>query len=427
MVYSVSISEDGKNYRSVFNGIAASIQVAELPPNKSVSVSEDGNNYRSVFNGIAASIQVADLEKKGNMTLYVSKDGTAFQPNPIYNVATNYYINFPVTGSGNKVVYVSTDGASFQPNPIYNDAAKNFFFQLAPVTQPGIQLPNDGRPQPEKNANKDAKTWKTAQMTDDPALWKVVDDKNINVADQFHSQANAQQYIDYYKSTYQKSDTTGTLGRTSGGQIVEDGIKMFYPKIEDAQTFAFKSSNDGRSQYVCKLKKPLINMEVTGIIDLKKVDNPKEEVSIKTRGGRHSDDKEEDKPKGCCYISGVKYNGKINSQWECPHPNNTPMPLHEKEGNFSPGSVVGKKFGIKNIVYYDQAQDKDVIMVYLDMNLDNNWKLFYQTTSTKFKNKENSKGEPMVFFRMDDIPGAPESDENAKLTKGTVREISLHQ
>jgi hypothetical protein len=216
MVYSVSISEDGKNYRSVFNGIAASIQVAELPPNKSVSVSEDGNNYRSVFNGIAASIQVADLEKKGNMTLYVSKDGTAFQPNPIYNVATNYYINFPVTGSGNKVVYVSTDGASFQPNPIYNDAAKNFFFQLAPVTQPGIQLPNDGRPQPEKNANKDAKTWKTAQMTDDPALWKVVDDKNINVADQFHSQANAQQYIDYYKSTYQKSDTTGTLGPAEG-------------------------------------------------------------------------------------------------------------------------------------------------------------------------------------------------------------------
>ena len=205
MVYSVSISEDGKNYRSVFNGLAVNIQVAELPPNKSVSVSEDGKNYRSVFNGLAVNIQVADLEKKGNMALYVSKDGTAFQPTPIYNVATNYYINFPATGSGNKEVYVSTDGASFQSTPIYNDAAKNFFFQLAPVTQPGIQLPNDGRPQPERNANKDAKTWKTAQMTDDPALWKVIDDNNINVADQFHSQANAQQYIDYYKSTAQKS------------------------------------------------------------------------------------------------------------------------------------------------------------------------------------------------------------------------------
>ena len=130
MVYSISISEDGKNYRPVFNGVAASIQIAELPPNKSVSVSEDGNNYTSVFNGIAASIQIADLEKKGSMILYVSIDGAAFQPNPIYNAATNFYINFPATGSGNKIVYVSTDGATFQPNPIYNDAARNFFIEL---------------------------------------------------------------------------------------------------------------------------------------------------------------------------------------------------------------------------------------------------------------------------------------------------------
>src|SRR5688500_12576962 len=103
MVYSVSISEDGKNYRPVFNGVAANIQIAELLPDKSVNVSEDGKNYRPVFNGVAANIQIADLEKKGSMILYVSRDGAAFQPNPIYNAATNFYINFPATGSGNKV------------------------------------------------------------------------------------------------------------------------------------------------------------------------------------------------------------------------------------------------------------------------------------------------------------------------------------
>jgi hypothetical protein len=213
-------------------------------------------------------------------------------------------------------------------------------------------------------------------------------------------------------------------GRVSGEEIIEEGIKMFYPKKGDAQTFVFKSSNDGRSQYVCKLRKPLINMEVTGILDLKKVDNPSEEVSIKTRGGPHS---RNDPDQGCCYISGVKYNGEVNNQFECPHPNNHPLSLHEKAGKFNPGSVVGKKFGIKNIVYYDQAQDKDVIKVYLDMDLNNDWKLLFETRSTEFKNKENSKGEPMVFFRMDDIPGAPESDKNAKLSKGTVREINLNQ
>jgi hypothetical protein len=210
--------------------------------------------------------------------------------------------------------------------------------------------------------------------------------------------------------------------KVSGGEIVEDGIKMFYPKIGDAQKFVFNSHNEGRSQYVCNLTKPLINMEVTGILDIKEVENDDEEVSIKTRGGPHGDDEKQ----GCCYISGVKYNGECNNQFECPHPDNHPLSLHEKPGKFNPGSVVGKKFGIKNIVYYDQAQDKDVIKVYLDMNLNNDWKLLYETTSTEFKNKENSDGKPKVFFRMDDIPGAPESDENAKLTKGTVREINLN-
>ena len=57
--------------------------------------------------------------------------------------------------------------------------------------------------------------------------------------------------------------------KDSGGGIVEDGIKMFYPKIGDPQTFVFRSSSRGRSQYVCNLTKPLINMEVTGILDLK--------------------------------------------------------------------------------------------------------------------------------------------------------------
>lgn len=204
--------------------------------------------------------------------------------------------------------------------------------------------------------------------------------------------------------------------------IIEDGIKMFYPKIGATQTFVFKSGNKGRSQYVCILKKPLINLEVTGILDLKEVDNKGEEVSVKTRGGPHNKD---DPDAGCCYISGVKYAGTVNNQYECPHPHNHPMSLHEKQGKFNPGSVVGKKFGIKNIVYYDKAQDKDVIKLYLDMQLNNNWQLFFETTSTQFKNKENSNGKPMVFFRMDDIPGAPDSDENAKLTKGTVREIEV--
>ena len=208
----IYISRDGNNYEPKFNGTAAKIQVVDTPPNKLIYVSSDGINYEPKFNGTAAKIQVVDLEKKGNKILYVSKDGTTYQPNPIYNdAAANFLIDYPAAGGDKKVVYLSKDGTTYQPNPIYNDLAKNFLIELLAAPIPPIQKPDDGRPQPENNANKDANTWKTAQMTDDPALWKVVDDKNINVADQFHSQANAQQYIDYYRSVDIKPSKTESL------------------------------------------------------------------------------------------------------------------------------------------------------------------------------------------------------------------------
>lgn len=71
-------------------------------------------------------------------------------------------------------------------------------YTCVPDVGPCPDLPTDGRPQPLKNANKDAKTWTVVPMKDDPALFKVVDDKNINVADQFHTKAAAEQYVAHY-------------------------------------------------------------------------------------------------------------------------------------------------------------------------------------------------------------------------------------
>jgi len=58
-------------------------------------------------------------------------------------------------------------------------------------------LPNDGK-QSKPGANPDARTWKAVKMRKDPKLWKVVDNKNVNVYEEFHSQATAQQYIDHF-------------------------------------------------------------------------------------------------------------------------------------------------------------------------------------------------------------------------------------
>jgi hypothetical protein len=70
-------------------------------------------------------------------------------------------------------------------------------------TSPSVPpKPTEGIPQPEKGANQDPNTWSVVPMRDDPTKFKVVDDKGINVAVEFTTQATAQQYIDYYKAIF---------------------------------------------------------------------------------------------------------------------------------------------------------------------------------------------------------------------------------
>jgi len=74
--------------------------------------------------------------------------------------------------------------------------------KCVPNTPPGCpELPSDGRPQPHKGASTDANNWKVVPMKDDPNIFKVVDNADINVADLFKTQANAEQYIAHYLCT----------------------------------------------------------------------------------------------------------------------------------------------------------------------------------------------------------------------------------
>lgn len=97
-------------------------------------------------------------------------------------------------------------------------------YTCVPDTQPCPDLPADGRPQPMKNANKDANTWKVVPMKDDPALFKIVDDKNVNVADQFHTQAAADQYVAHYKCVDEPDPEPCPAGqhRDASGNCVPD-------------------------------------------------------------------------------------------------------------------------------------------------------------------------------------------------------------
>jgi K319-like protein len=98
---------------------------------------------------------------------------------------------------------------------------------------PCPDLPSEGKPQPEKNGNKDANTWKTTKMVGIKykGQYKVVDDKNVNIAVEFKSQATAQQYIDHYKCAQ------------STPQITKAIIKPVPPQIPTGATFTL----DGNS------------------------------------------------------------------------------------------------------------------------------------------------------------------------------------
>lgn len=123
-----------------------------------------------------------------------------------------------------------------------------------PVTPPGPVLPPDGRPQPEKGANTDPNTWKVVPMTSDPTKFKIVDDKNINVADQFNSQATAQQYIDFYKANPNPTPVTpppepdpcppGQHRDASGNCVPDDGP----PPPTPTGQFPYKAKVGGYKQ-----------------------------------------------------------------------------------------------------------------------------------------------------------------------------------
>ena len=80
----------------------------------------------------------------------------------------------------------------------YDELAQKCVPDVQPPT-PCPQRPDDGRPQPEKGASLDANTWKAVPMRDDPNLFKVVDNADINVADQFSAIHYAEAYITHYK------------------------------------------------------------------------------------------------------------------------------------------------------------------------------------------------------------------------------------
>jgi hypothetical protein len=89
--------------------------------------------------------------------------------------------------------------------------------------------PSDGRPQPEKGANKDPKTWKVVPMRDDPSKFKVVDSNDVNVADLFDSESTAKQYVTHYVWLIEHPCPEGQIRDASGRCVEAKDIITAFP------------------------------------------------------------------------------------------------------------------------------------------------------------------------------------------------------
>ncbi len=207
------------------------------------------------------------------------------------------------------------------------------------------------------------------------------------------------------------------------GQIV-DGVSMQFESIGSPIGFHFSSDTDGRSQWVADLPHCFVNIEVTGYLFIHGVENDGEEVSIKLRGGPHTDDNND---WGSCYIIGIGYDGSVNSQYEEPHPDNHDMAYDEVTSDPLDGDAIGKWFGIKAIVWEEGGEDH--IECWIDPGgLDgsgkpkNEWVLFWEATSDQFTGECNGDGDnERAYFRMDDVSGDEEDAVDVKFA--SAREI----
>lgn len=142
--------------------------------------------------------------------------------------------------------------------------------------------------------------------------------------------------------------------------------------------------------------------EIGGYLTILRGDD---DVSIKMRGGAHSDDCPNS---GCCYIVGVSYSGGEHHSIECPHPSSD----GDIEGGgalFSPGNLIGKTFGIMARCYPVGGADK--LEVWLDVSNNGQFRKFWEGTSSRFSGKCNGvsggcadRGE-LTFIRLDDVGG----------------------
>jgi hypothetical protein len=281
-------------------------------------------------------------------------------------------------------------------------------------------------------ANKDPATWTITNMRNFPALFKVVDDKGVNVATDFSSQRTAQAYIDYNKSIYKEPDPEpepepepepqpGGGGGAEGESVTKDGVKVPV-KIKGSWSYQVKEDwRDGGARF----NMPGAGTSLVTVGCFTATQDKGDEISPKVLMGRHTGNAgSPESYMGCGYDGGIRVGGgKPRMRAECPHPKYTSA-LKDPIVAESALSMVGKWRLYMVIV---KQEDKGVrIQMFQDQGdcetkPANQWKKIYEYFDTgqiakikesgmdlKFfpiKNLDHTKGTAQTVWRCDDTPG----------------------
>ncbi len=116
-----------------------------------------------------------------------------------------------------------------------------------------VQSPGHGANSPSKweNPNMDPRTWSSKQMQDDPNLWKVVDDKGINIAAKFKSKAEADEFIQEHLYHYNPTNVPPVTGgnppvnNNTGGGTGTDGTNQTQTNTQNGPGNNINYQNQG--------------------------------------------------------------------------------------------------------------------------------------------------------------------------------------
>jgi len=211
-----------------------------------------------------------------------------------------------------------------------------------------VPKPSSGRDQTHKGANMNHTVWQIVPMSDDPHQWKITDG-STNVADQFTSKEDAEQWVKWYVSRPRDSGEIELVyPAKSGGQKVENFAEV---KRSD-------HGGDTRDSFHSdpKFFFKAVNAQIAGYFQTKLSDS--DQFSIKILSGRHSDENEK---AGRCYAIGLQINtngpAKGHLAKELNHPVTPKFPNEIKYiGNEELPNVNDKTVGYR-LTYYLTPQN----------------------------------------------------------------------